>query len=120
MSMQDADAAVKQSEWKKLGWYAIPAIPLFILYLLMGALPFRLGADLGWWPADFNTDVGEAKSAFRLGGLAALVILAIAVPIIISNTERGMRLRVNGIGTLLLVVALPLVAWGIGLALWFL
>ena len=111
---------VSQSEWGKLGWYAIPAIPLFFLYLLMGALPFQLGAELGWWPADYNTDASEATSAFRLGGIAVLVILAIAIPIIVSSTRPGMRLRVNGVGALLLVVGLPLVAWAIGLALWFL
>jgi len=49
----------------------------------------------------------------------AIVIIAIAVPIITSETAQGMRWRVNGVGTLLLVIALPLVAWGLGLLLWF-
>jgi ABC-type Fe3+ transport system permease subunit len=111
---------VSQSEWGKLGWYAIPAVPLFFLYLMMGALPFHLGADLGWWPADYNTDAGEAASAFRLGGIAALAVLAVAIPIVASSTRRGMRLRVTSVGALLLAVGLPLVAWAIGLALWFL
>jgi hypothetical protein len=108
------------SEWRKLRQYIIPAIPLLILYFFMGALPFRLGAELGWWPADYNTDAGEAQLAFRLGGFLALIGLSIAVPIITSNTQRGMRLRVNGTGALLLVIALPLASWSIGLALWFL
>jgi hypothetical protein len=119
-AMGEKVQAVQRSEWRKLGLYAIPAIPLFILYLFMGALPFRLGAQLGWWPADYNTDAGEAQLAFQLGGFLALIVLAIAVPIITSNTERGMRLQVNGTGALLLVIALPLVSWSIGLALWFL
>lgn len=102
-----------------LGWYAIPALPLFLLYLFMGALPFRIAADWGWWPRDYNTDVGEAQTAFQLGGLLALAVLALAIPLISAETPKGMRLRVNGTAALLLVVALPLVAWGFGLALWF-
>jgi hypothetical protein len=112
--------ADQRSEWRKLRQYIVPAIPLFILYMFMGALPFRLGAELGWWPADYNTDAGEAQLAFQLAGFLALIVLAIAVPIITSNTERGMKLRVNATGALLLIVALPIVSWGIGLALWFL
>lgn len=41
------DQATERSEWRMLGWYAIPAIPLFFLNLIMGALPFRAGSDLG-------------------------------------------------------------------------
>lgn len=101
-------------------WYIIPAIPMFFLYLLMGALPFRWAAQLGWWPADYNTDLGEAQVIFQLGAYGCLVVLAFAVPLIAVQTARGLRLRVNGTAVLLLVVALPLVSWGIGLALWFL
>lgn len=62
---------------------------------------------------------GEAGLAFGLGGALAIVIIAIAVPIITPETAQGMRWRVNGVGTLLLVIALPLVAWGLDLLLWF-
>jgi hypothetical protein len=119
-AMGERVQANQRSEWRRLRLYVIPAIPLFILYLFMGALPFRLGAELGWWPVDYNTDAGEAQLLFQIAGFLALIVLAIAVPIITSDTQRGMRLRVNGTGALLLVVALPLVSWGIGLALWFL
>lgn len=114
------DQAVERSEWRMLGWYAIPAIPLFFLYLFMGALPFRFGAELGWWHGDYNTDAGEASFAFFIGGILTLVVLAFAVPLITAQTKKGMRLRVNGLAVLLLVIVLPLVAWAIGLALWFL
>lgn len=103
-----------------LRWYVIPAIPMFILYLVMGALPFRWAADLGLWHADYNSDLGEAQLAFVLGGYACLVVLAFAIPLITVETARGMRLRVNGTGVLLLIVALPLASWAVGLALWFL
>lgn len=103
-----------------LRWCVIPAVPLFVLYLLMGALPFRLAVDLGWWPADYNTDAGEAWTAFLLAGFLAAVVLAIAIPLIAAATRAGMRLRVTAVAVLLLVVALPLVAWAAGLALWFL
>jgi hypothetical protein len=98
----------------------IPAVPLFVLYLFMGALPFRLAADLGWWPADYHTDAGEARTAFLLAGFLALVVLAIAIPLVAAATRAGMRLRVTAVAVLLLVVALPLVAWAAGLALWLL
>lgn len=117
--MSVEEQAIERSEWRMLGWYVIPGIPLFFLYLFMGALPFRLGSDLGGWAADYNTDAGEAALAFRIGGFLALVILAFAIPLIAVQTKRGMRLRVNGIAALLLLVALPLVTWAIGLALWF-
>jgi len=118
-TMTAKDQAVERSEWRMLGWYAIPAIPLFFLYLFMGALPFRAGASLGWWHADYNTDAGEASLAFFGGGFLALVVLAFAVPLISAQTQKGMRLRVNGTAVLLLVLVLPLVAWAFGLALWF-
>ena len=114
------DEALERSEWRMLGWYAIPAIPLFFLYLFVGALPFRLGADFRLWHADYNTDDGEASLAFTVGGFLALVVLAFAVPLIAAQTRKGMRLRVNGAAVLLLIVVLPLVAWAFGLALWFL
>lgn len=72
------------------------------------------------WVADYNTDASEASIAFLVGGFLALVVLAFAIPLITVQTKRGMRLRVNGVAVLLLVVALPLVTWAIGLALWFL
>jgi ABC-type spermidine/putrescine transport system permease subunit II len=103
-----------------LAFYAIPAVPLVVAYAFMGALPFRSGAELGWWAADYNTDSGEASLGFGIGVVIALVTLAIAVPIIASNTDRGMRLRVNVTGVLLVAVALPIIVWGIELALWFL
>jgi hypothetical protein len=102
-----------------LGWYAIPAAPLFVLYLFMGALPFRIAADLGWWPHDYNTDAGEALLGFQLGGFLALVVLALAIPLITAQTAKGMRLRVNGTAAALLVIALPLASWAVGLAAWF-
>ena len=120
MTTPREDQAVERSEWRMLGWYAIPATPLFFLYLFMGALPFRFGADLGWWHADYNTDAGEASFAFTASGFLVLVILAFAVPLITAQTQKGMRLRINGAAVLLLLVALPLVAWAIGLAAWFL
>ena len=117
--MNGAAPTAERAEWRMLGWYAIPAVPLFVLYLFMGALPFRLAAELGWWPADFNTDAGEASFMFEAAGFLALIVLAIAIPLITVETKKGMRLRVNGTAALLLVVALPLVSWAFGLALWF-
>lgn len=118
-SMNGADGGAARSQWQMLGWYVIPAVPLFFLYLLMAALPYRMAADLRWWPRDYNTDLGEALFAFQLGGFVALVVLALAIPLIATQTAKGMRLRVNGTAALLLVVALPLVAWAFGLFLWF-
>lgn len=72
-------------------------------------------------PVDLSCDVAfEAAFDLSSSSTFALVILAIAIPIIASSTRRGMRLRVNGVGALALVIGLPLVAWGIGLVLWFL
>lgn len=118
-SMDGADGGTAQSQWRMSGWYVIPAVPLFFLYLLMAALPYRMAADSGWWPRDYNTDLGEALFSFQLDGFVALVVLALAIPLITAQTAKGMRLRVNGTAALLLVVALPLVAWAFGLFLWF-
>lgn len=63
---------------------------------------------------------GAAQVAFQLGAYGCLVVLAFAVPLIAVQTARGLRLRVTGAALLLLVFALPLVAWGIGLTFWFL
>ena len=65
------------------------------------------------------TDAGEALLAFQLGGFLALVVLALAIPLITVQTAKGMRLRVTGTAAVLLVVALPLAAWAVGLLLWF-
>jgi|GEM_PF-1886209 len=114
------DQPSKQPGWKVLRWYIIPAIPMFLLYLLMGPLAFRWAAEHGWWPADTTTDLSEAQIAFLLGAYGCGLILLLAVPLITALTPRGWRLRVNGVAVLLLVIALPIVSWGIGLAMWFL
>lgn len=113
-----ASAEVEKAEWRMLGWYVIPAIPLVFAYVLMAAYPQYLGAAAGWWRKDLNTDAGEAGVGFILGGYAAVIILAFAVPLITAATRPGLRLRVNGTAALLVGVALPLVIWILYILSW--
>jgi ABC-type spermidine/putrescine transport system permease subunit II len=120
MRINQLTRTLRSNGWRMLAFYAIPALPLALAYAFMGALAFHSGAELGWWAADYNTDAGEASVGFGIGVVIVLVALSIAVPIIACNTDRGMRLRDTATGVLLLVAALPLMVWGIGLALWLL
>jgi hypothetical protein len=109
MTTNERTTTQRRNGWRMVAFYAIPVVPLVVAYTFMSALPFRAGAELGWWAADYNTDAGEASVGFGIGAVIALAASSIAIPIIASNTDRGMRLRVNATGVLLLVVALPLI-----------